>query len=80
MIPIIIESLLIYKFDISIMKNMICMLLLLHNASSTYVCHSPSAFFFLTPREKSIGNYIHLFTNIKLTIEINSIFLKISLH
>lgn len=29
------------------------MLLMLHNASSTYVCHSPSAFFFLTPRDEN---------------------------
>ncbi|KFM67637.1 Lysosomal-trafficking regulator, partial [Stegodyphus mimosarum] len=49
MIPILIEKLLKYKSDGLVFQSICNFLLLLHNASSTYVCHSRSAFFYLLP-------------------------------
>ncbi|GIY61707.1 lysosomal-trafficking regulator [Caerostris darwini] len=51
-IPCIMQKLLTYKFDVSIFKSICHFTLLLHKSSSTYVCHSRSAFFFLTIADK----------------------------
>ncbi|GFR21253.1 lysosomal-trafficking regulator [Trichonephila clavata] len=52
MIPHIMQKLLIFKFDGSVFKSICLFTLLLHKSSSTYVCHSRPAFFFLTIIDK----------------------------
>ncbi|XP_055949206.1 lysosomal-trafficking regulator-like isoform X3 [Argiope bruennichi] len=51
-IPKLMQKLLTYKFDDAIFRNICHFTLLLHKSSSTYVCHSRSAFSFLTIADK----------------------------
>ncbi|GFT10478.1 lysosomal-trafficking regulator [Nephila pilipes] len=52
MIPRIMQKLLDYKFNESVFKSICLFTLLLHKSSSTYVCHSRPAFFFLSIIDK----------------------------
>ncbi|CAL1269910.1 unnamed protein product [Larinioides sclopetarius] len=51
-IPKLMQKLLTYKFDGAVFRNICHFTLLLHKSSSTYVCHSRSAFSFLTVADK----------------------------
>ncbi|XP_071033257.1 lysosomal-trafficking regulator, partial [Parasteatoda tepidariorum] len=51
-IPSIMQKLLLYNFNGLIFENICHFMLLLHESSATYVCHSRSAFFFLRPVDK----------------------------